>query len=212
MPQCGCTSPCNCSFSEDGYWAERSQDGRRNTVVSGMGTPNDPFTVSFIQSEFFRPSAGELKGTGLSTTSGSTFAPTPADVISVYQSPETVMISIPFGSSLALTTIFGNYFVMGASATFAANATGLRRLVLLAPSPMGPVVGFERAVTGVEQNGHATRPTVLSVAGFYSGMLEKDSILDGVGAAQIAPVRLEVFQNSGSSLTLTEVKFWAVMI
>lgn len=67
----GCSTPCGCVMADDGIkvigdsYVVNTGEGRRNTVVSGTGTVSNPYTVSFIDSEFFRPEAGDHHVEGL---------------------------------------------------------------------------------------------------------------------------------------------------
>lgn len=212
MPhQCGCVTPCNCIMEEDGYWAERPQDGRRNTILSGSGTPNDPFTISFMQSEFFRPSAGELVPSSLPIVlaSGSNDSITQSEVTVSYQTPGEIFINFAL-NPVILTALIGNFMLVGASAAFAAsNTTGTRSIGIGTNHPFTAVTRF---VTSSEQGGSSTRSSYVQASGFASGNLDKTGLLSGITDSKIAPFSLTIFQSSGGPIDVTQVKFWVAVI
>lgn len=206
MPTCNqCLTPCNCLMSEDGFRAGRgNEDGRRNSVLTGVGTTTDPYVVQFQMSGEYRPPAGELRAANLTVNNTSTKNVTSADAPSIYwDSPDSVFTFYP-GVLLTLTT--GNYHVVGASASFAANSTGVRRLALLGTDETGGTY----TVAGDEQSGHATKNTILTCSGFNTGVLTPSpAIFVTFSNTKINTWAVGLWQNSGVPLLVT-CKFWMV--
>lgn len=214
MPTCGqCNNPCTCLVSEDGFFANRPTDGRANTVVTGRGTPSEPFTVSFVQSEFYRPESGELKQTNtfvlpdnsvnnVSPTTGFTFG-------SVYQSPGSVFVSFtPVGSSV-LTGSFGHFKYLGASATFSANATGIRYMSIIGSNPWNLI---DYVVAGNSSLGDSVGPSVLNCAGFTPGVFDPSGLAPIFSNTGIQAWGVGIWQTSGGNLNVTDIKFWMTTI
>lgn len=206
MPTCNqCLTPCNCLMNEDGFRAGRGdEDGRRNTVISGVGTTTDPYVIQFQMSGEYRPPSGELRVSPITVNNSSAKFVTTADAPSVYwDSPGSVFTFYP-GNLLTITT--GNYHVVGASASFAANSTGVRRLAILGTNETGATY----TVAGDEQSGHATKNTILTCTGFNTGVLTPSPAIAVVFSnTQINGWAVGLWQNSGVSLQVT-FKFWMV--
>src|SRR5688572_10798538 len=129
MPKCsGCTNTCNCRFADDGvdrlggsYILDTGQ-GRRNTVVQGAGTVEDPFTVSFIDSEFYRPNSLEIQKPPSQTIfGGAAYHPmTVGNAIRIYESPERIIFD-PVELTRTEFVVEGFFQFVGATATFGPN-------------------------------------------------------------------------------------------
>lgn len=216
---CNCINPCNCLLTEDGYFANRSADGRRNTVVSGIGTQADPLTIEFQQSEFYRPPSGEQQVYNITVpdeAASGTEGVTQADYsfISIYESPSKVFVMVPQPTfaSVSVAT-FGYYQVVGASASFAANATGERNIAIYGESPVGLTGAL---VAGNTQQGISTGNTVLTCAGFSAGFLNLDDIFftvfPEIANTTINWWKIGVWQTSGGNLLIDTLKFWMTTI
>lgn len=200
-----CRTPCTCVVADDGIivannsYVLNSGKGRRSTVVSGTGTAANPYTVSFIDSEFYRPQAGEFQypdqnaasidGDLLDFTNG-------AGVVS-YQTPNTIFFNIASGMLGDFST-FGFFQVVGASATFASNTTGSRSIRIEAGSQSSTyiVAGYTTDVPAED--------FTLSCAGFFPGLFTS------VPSSPIGftTIKVRVSQDSGGTLALTNIKFW----
>lgn len=209
-----CTATCNCQLSEDGYEAFRSQDGRHNITVSGNGTGENPFVLEFQQSEFYRPPAGELSiSTSRVFISGADerVDPSQDSVVTIYESPNDFFLFIPTASTDAVTFVNNTFHVVGASLTFVAQSSGIRFMRIKSPHPLN---GSDVYVAGNSQGGRATSPTTLTCAGYSPGFMPgpstpipallSDISIDGWG--------IGFWQTSGSPLTVTKIKFWAVTL
>lgn len=208
MPQCAeCASPCNCYVEEDGYRANRSQDGRNNVIVSGSGSVDDPFTFSFMHSEFFRPKAEEIIAPSLDIPPSSPDQrPIDFYTSTTYYNGERAIIGIPFAVVPGVMGVFGNFFMFGASATFSANATGVRRISLLTDDFTG---GPTRVSAGAAQMGLAGRDTTVSCEAFVSGYLTVNSaVLD----TRLSLIIVQLWQDSGVTINVKNVKLWVTQI
>lgn len=203
----GCQNPCNCTFFDDGVvqlgsgdYVLNSGKGRRNTVVSGKGTIKDPITVSFIDSEFFRPEAGEYtfpdQEADLEDTYVNFF---PATGVVVYQTPGKVFGSLdetftPFNFS---RTVKGFYQIFGASATFSADSTGARRIAILNNDTSQNILAASTVDAGSESQ-------TISCTGFHPGVFAHFGALKPGYPFYM----VRVYQNTGGTLQLTNLKFW----
>lgn len=216
---CGCINPCNCLVEEDGLYAVRPQDGRRNTVVSGTGTPANPIVIEFQHSEFYRPPAGEVrvfdKTIPSAVTPGNAVGPSEGDtLVTIYQTPTTVfsVVALPFTE--AITSTKGHFHVVGASARFAANAGGSQRRIGIIGLPPDPaVISDDLLLAAQEGLGNAGRDTVLTCTGFSPGLLIPPSPLSpNVSDTRIDLWAVGVNQDSGGPLLIEEIKFWMVTV
>lgn len=202
-----CVSPCNCLVTEDGFNANRSDDGRRNTVVSGFGSINDPYVIEFQQSEFYRPPSGERRSThtlNVSTTGTFGIFSVGAAFIDVYQSPGEVFIIIPTSVvSNYIAATRGYFNIVGASATFApSNTTGARKLMISGSKPDG----LDAFLTGVTQHGSASVSTILTCSMMTPGVfIERPT--NGIKKGYSHWI-VTVRQNSGAPINVSNVKFW----
>ena len=208
MPQClDCSSPCNCYIEEDGFRANRSQDGRNNIIVEGSGSVDDPFTFSFMHSEFFRPKAEEILAPSIVVPSTSPDQrPISFYTTSVYYNGEHAIIGIPFALIPGVMGVFGNYFMVGASATFSANATGIRKIAICSDDITG---GPTRAFAANAQMGLAGRDTTVSCEGFISGYL---TVSSGVVDTRLSLMIVQLYQSSGVDNIVKNVKLWVTQI
>lgn len=212
MPTCSneCTTPCNCYIEEDGYYAERPQDGRHNIMVSGNATIEDPLTFSFMHSEFFRPPAAEIQTSTFNLPNNSSEEPQGSGYnVTVYQTPSAILIASPIGFAGIASNAFSNFFMCGASATFPANATGLR---LISISTSHPKTDVPYQVAGNVQPAVASRESKLSCSGFVPGYLKPTLLSPGVVDFRTSPFIVTVWQTSGVPLVVTNIKLWVSKI
>lgn len=204
MPTCNqCATPCNCLLTEDGFRAGRGDtDGRRNTTVTGNGTADNPYVTSFQMSGEYRPPAGELRKTNSETTVNNVGESILTDSV-YWESPGTVFFYYPASGLVALTV--GNFHVVGASVSFAPAATGSRRMSLFGNDQDGNTY----RVAGDVQHGTTGSNTILSCAGFTSGVLTPSPDVQAVFSnTNIDTWAIGVSQDSGGDLDIEEVRFW----
>lgn len=203
MPICNeCTSPCNCRIDEDGPFSNRFDDGRRNTTVSGNGTEDNPYTIHFQQSGEYRPPSGEVKVDTVSTTTsiGKLVASADSPFV-VWQSPVNVLAFFPGN---AIVYLFERFNVVGASATFAAHATGERRLALFGTR----VDGETNWIGGDVQHGNTSVATKLKTVGYSSGVITTGALTE----SRINAFVVGLYQTSGTTLAVTNIKFWVTTV
>lgn len=201
-----CTTPCTCTFADDGIrelngsYVVNTGEGRRNTVVDGEGTVEDPYTISFIDSEFFRPDVGEFTHPNQAVPNNVyamlNFDSSAGQV--VYESPGTVFSGLEQGSNSGEFTAFGFFQFVGATATFNANTTGSRKIV---------IAYTDLIVTQVIAAATSDSPAedlTLSCSGFYPGRFVPGSSPVGYSTFKV----IIVWQDSGAALGLTNLKFW----
>lgn len=196
-----CTTPCTCVFADDGIrevngtYVVNTGEGRRNTVVDGSGTAADPYTISFIDSEFYRPPVGEFTYPDQSAANASydllDFGLGPGIVI--YESPETFIFRLDLGE-IGEVTVLGFFQFVGATATFNGNTTGTRKIIILERTDV---------IAGATSDSPAEALT-LSCSGFYPGTFAP-APFQPVGYSSFS---VKVWQDSGGDLGLTSLKFW----
>jgi hypothetical protein len=205
---------------EDGFFAGRLDDGRRNTTVDGSGLEEDPYITHFQQSEFYRPPSAEIQIDPIDVFSDASFAFQIGFIYpstTTYESPEGSLFLLPPGG-IPLTSVTrvvkGAYHLVGASATFQSNGTGRRQISIVSSMPDGGVSSFwpTYVVASDTQDGHATQTTKLSCFGFAIGLFSYTDINSIVSNPRIDVFGLNVSQNSGSSLLLSDIKFWIMTI
>lgn len=216
---CGCINPCNCLVTEDGYFASRPQDGRRNTIVSGVGTVTNPLVIEFQQSEFYRPSTGEQQVFNINVeneASGGTEGVTQGNYtfVTIYESPGAVFVSAPqplFSTTSAAA--FGYFRIIGASASFASNATGQRNIAVMGTAPGDPII--RSLIAGNTQEGNTGGNTILSCAGAAPGILDRNTdfftFFPEIANTTIDLWSIGVWQTSGGNLNIDTLKFWITM-
>lgn len=202
----GCQNPCNCTFFDDGVvrvgdaYVLDSGKGRRNTVVSGEGTVEDPYTVSFIDSEFYRPDAGEYTYPNQdAVVEDHLVGFFPADGVVVYQTPSVVFggLSEDVNPLIANRIAKGFFQVFGASATFSASTTGTRKIYIHDNHTEQNILASNTVDAGSENQ-------TLSCTGFHPGVFTTF----GNSTPGYPTYIVRVFQSSGGTLPLTNLKFW----
>lgn len=212
MPACNCTAPCNCAVDEDGFFALRPSDGRRNTVVSGFGSPADPLVFQFQNSEFYRAPAGEKRAENVTLGSGSgRYLEENTDVVvTAYETPGSVFIPVP--NSDALAVMRQRYHISGAAAKFATNSTGVRSIHIISTPPDLTVFLDNLAIAGHTSASSSTNNMYLSCSGYSPGVHVTDPIVPGIGDRRFNLWGILIQQSSGGDLNLEYVKFWVVTI
>ena len=204
MPTCGCTTPCNCLVDEDGYRSGHPEQGRRSTVVTGRGVAEDPYVIEFQLSGEYRPPSAEIRMTGvvIANNFGTVEFFTPENV--QWESPNNnVYTAVSFYFMLT-----GSFHAVGASASFAANATGTRHLDIFGIDEEGN----GHFVAGNTQHGNATRPTICATSTLTAGLFTPTpAVLANFSNQRINVFNIGVRQTSGVALT-TNLKFWMTTI
>lgn len=206
----GCTSPCSCVVADDGIkvigesYVVNTGEGRRNTVVSGQGTAADPYTVSFIDSEFYRPDAGEFTYPNQVEDSSLTQTGTLLDFIDgpgvvVYQQLGTIFFNISLGDSGDFS-VKGFFQIVGASVEFTGNTTGTRKILIMYDD------GTNARMIAGNVSDAPTENLTLSASGFYPGRFSQSP--DGVHPVGFSLFTVRVYQDSGNSLAVSNLKFW----
>lgn len=185
MAELGCSARCTCVIADDGivigtegqYILDTGR-GRRSTVVAGVGTLAEPYTVTFIDSEPYRPesSTNQNLGFNLSISSG-------------------VWVLIDFSLEM-----FGQFQFIGASVTFAANSTGERGIAVL----LNKADGLYEMICGYKTDA-TTEAMTISTSGFYPGINSPDP-------GTITRYIFACFQSSGSTIGISDERFWLVSI
>lgn len=218
MPNClNCTQPCACSIVRDGTrWedfafatlagdatslAAINLRGQPTTHVTGTGSASDPYIISIIDAEGYKPTAGERDFPAfVVATGGGSVTTTPGNNgVVIYESPETTFLTGTF----SFATVAGTYFLVGAVVEWAGNATGDRVLTIRsgAASPTGDTE-FARQVCSA--NAGTQR---MSCSGFATRVPSPIAPLE---SAEYQRFTVTVAQSSGGNLSATLVKFWIV--
>lgn len=201
-----CKNPCNCVVSDDGAiildgsYNFLDNPSRRNSVVSGNGTLANPYTVSFIDSEFYRPVVGEAVTPVQSITD--------SDLNFVDLASGTVIYSSPTPASLSLrddeALVFGLFLVVGITVTFTGSTTGVRKIAILEISAEGNV----NRVIGSSSCSADTEDLTLNASGFTMGRL----VGDLVNIVQFNRFSIAVQQSSGGALNISSASLWIASV
>jgi hypothetical protein len=209
MAELGCTSGCSCHAEEDGFFANDSEHGRRNTVVTGNGTLSDPWTVSFIDSVQYRPVAAEIRYPdrsldGIQTLNGE-------GITVVYKtSPnnKTVFVGYPTPTSPSMI-VSGNYFIVGAAAEFQANAdAGTKKAISIraAHATLGFII-----IAGAVTAGLTTEDMILTASGYSPGLFGDELVASGFGPRTQA-FTVAIRETTAGALNIKKLKFWVAII
>lgn len=196
-----CTTPCTCIFADDGIkvinnnYVVNTGEGRRNTVVDGSGTVSDPYTISFIDSEFYRPNAAEIGYPPQTANTGGEDDFQGGFV--VYQTPEVIITS-----PTADFTVKGFFYVVGATVEFAANTTGTRKIYIYTND--SPSLGPLHHIAAATADAPAESFT-MSCSGFWPGKFDDSGNTPVLGVSRFL---VRVFQDSGGPLGISNMKFW----
>lgn len=229
MPTCGgCSQICNCYVNEDGFFAERSEDGRRNTVVSGGGfDANNPFILEFQLSELYLPPSTEVRVPLMSATNAPLFSEVYNSVtfdeehFFQYESPEPGVITPPpalLGPGSARPTLgvhIGEFNLIGASAKFPPAASGNFALTVAALSPSDfALTGVDlNSIAGSKMSANPATSTYCSCYGFAPSRFEFGNISTVlVGPPKLQLIYVELFQSTGSTINVTDIKVWLTTI
>lgn len=203
-----CTNPCTCTLFTDGLFAGSPELGRNFTAVEGTGSTDDPYVIHFYDQNEFRPKSAEI---------------TWKDVILPNNIAQPNVLSFtPFGSykyqspiNFIIKTVSdiylqSNFFVIGCSVTFAETAdSGSSGKRIQLKTYRGPVIGFTTVVIGGQTvAAGGGDPMTLSCQTFHPGLLQVDPSL----TKPVTIFQLEVFQNSGSDILLSDIRIWMSQI
>lgn len=202
MAEVGCPNNCSCHLEEDGFFANEPQFGRRNTLASGIGTLADPWVISFIDSEEYRPVAAEFSYPDR-TLDGA--ARVGENRVVVYEStPGTLFVGYPTPTSADLL-VSGNYFIVGASAEFQANAqAGTKKALAIATG--------NKIIAGAVTGGLTTEDMILTVSGYNPGLFagETLAVYGYNDRSQVFSVLIR--ETTSGSLNIKKLKFWVTTI
>lgn len=222
MPPCECAAPCNCYFTEDGFFANRPEDGRRNTIVTGTGSGSQggaqkPFVLEFQMSEFYRPPSTELRlfpRTIPDTTLGTLLT---ADLTEIqYESPSSEVVLQSWERQTLTFQGIGvavdEFKIVGASAKFPASsvAGASSQLVIGA---LNPKTGFNQTIASQRCPVRSNGPTYLTCSAFSPGILElPTSPLDFTPLHKMNVFYLSIGSTTDMAITVTDIKFWMTTI
>lgn len=222
MPNCKCIKPCNCHFTEDGLFFGNPSFGRHHTQVSGSGTTDNPFVISFADQLEYYPrtaefqfediSLGSAAGEGqlreLGDSEGATI---------LYQSPISFLLihDYQFGPDTQYPEIIrGSHFIVGASATFSDTANDpngkFKQLVITSSlrgiSDEDPVI--EKIIAAQSVPNIGGDPKTLTATGMTPVSFYEPSGIKGIHHI----IHVYVNQNSGSSVAVSNLKVWVTQI
>lgn len=236
MPTCGkCVEPCNCVFSEDGLFSGSSNIGRHFSTVTGSGSIEDPFKIHFLDQKEFYPRTAEFQFNDLNPTGGilnpyelgptslgSTTDPgillrLTFDGMFKYQSPEQFLVTqlafeAPDETGYPYSAR-GSHFLIGATITFdqTVDSGANYKQIIITDYQIGKFeddVGKEVVVAAQIIPGGGGDPMTISAA----GMTPITYYVPG-GASEIHHLfKIYVNQSSGSSVVISNMRFWMTQI
>lgn|SRR5688572_4879250 len=209
MPSCGCVQGCNCYLSEDGFWAGHPELGRNFTLVNGVGSDADPYSVSFLDQEEFRPRTAEIsfpdRSVNNDTYTEVPVGPVPSTI--TYESPEPFVIRQSNGFHRYSEV---NFIIIGAAATFPESAVSTTSRQILLEDVRGgtsPLTASAWIIAGQTVPG-AADPLTLSCSVMFPGVFFN---IDGVGPLR-HQFRIHLYQNSGATMVVSNIKLWITEI
>jgi hypothetical protein len=218
MPACGnCTNPCNCNFSEDGALSFSSLNlGRNFTSISGSGTEDDPYEISFLDQEEYRPKTAEINITGftLSDSTGSgnfNSVLNEADISDAsltYESP--IKFIVRDTTTFKFRYIQSNFFIIGASLSFpetTETTSAMKHLMITTTRTYFPT-NTREVIAAHSTPGAGGDPVTLSCAGIVSGVFSLVPVLETV----IQEFFVYAYQDTGAPITITGGKIWVTAI
>lgn len=215
MAICGnCKQPCSCLIKEDGLWTGHTELGRNFTQVDGSGTTEDPYTIHFMDQDEFRPRTSEIAFDSFSLVSGtftSLFSHPLAVSRPLYESPSDFLIREPSMTNTVHRYADGNFYSMGASATFSetVDATSNIRQILLVAMVESPLGNPVESILGAKTTpGGSVDPLTLSCEAFVPGIFITVGGLGGI-RQQFGVI---LYQDSGSTLLVTDIRIWMTQI
>lgn len=222
MPLCGnCGQPCNCFISNDGLFAGAGSEdlGRNFTEVSGNGSAEDPYIISFLDSEEFRPKTAEVTFENITLPIGNTggngnfsrvqsanaFAPGSAIV---YESPIHFLVRDSFTGDPGYAQ--ANFFYLGASATFSplSDVTSNARMLVLGTSKVDPNLD-SHIIAGQTGAGGGGLSRTLTVEGYTVGTFIVSPGLQTLVQSFILWIYAD---TSSTSITISNLRFWMIQI
>jgi|SRR5688572_3108077 len=207
MPTCGCVQDCNCFLSEDGFWAGHPELGRNFTLINGVGSEAEPFSVSFLDQEEFRPRTAEISFPNRLVTND-TYTQVdagPIDSTIVYESPEPFVLKDDVGFHRYAEP---NFVIIGAAATFPESAVTTTSREMLLENVRGQSFPGQAWIIAGQTAPGTTDPITLSCSVMFPGVFFN---VDGVGPIR-QQFRIHLYQNSGASMTVTDIKLWITEI
>lgn len=207
MPICNdCIQPCACVLSDLLTYGltgvEETEFGLLR--VDGKGTAGDPFTISFPNSEEYRPLAGELVYAPYTLGSGTFTEPPTATV--VYQSPGTLFLVVPTPTNTNIVQPTQSVLFVGATVEFSSNATGERGISL---RQSGGVATTE--IARAHSDGSSLQNHRLSVTGVAFHPLTALN-LQPISSPKYTIFSIFIYQSSGADMNINTVKFWTVSL
>ena len=207
MPICNdCIQPCACVLSDLLTYGltgvEENEFGLLR--VDGKGTPGDPFTISFPNSEEYRPLAGELLYSPYSLSSGT--AAEPPTALVVYQSPDTVYVVVPTATNTNIVQRTQSVLFVGASVEFTANATGERYIAI---QQLGGIA--TREISRAHSDGTSAQNHRLSTTAIAFHP-DTTANIQPISSPKYTIFKILIYQNSGAAMNINLVKFWSVSL
>lgn len=208
MPICNeCLQPCACVLSDlltfNGIIIEESEFGLLR--VDGKGTPGDPFTISFPNSEEYRPLVGEIAFNSFSS-SGADTIPSNGMVL-IYQSPGNMFLNIfPVSGIQNIVQRTQSVLFIGATVEFAANATGQRTLSIRQEGGSTPIEVARAFCDGTSAQAHR-----LSASGIAFHAVTTEFI-QPLTSPKYTVFSIVVRSETGGALTVNTLKFWTVSL
>lgn len=221
MARCSsCNKACQCTVADDGFYALEVGDdispeligttrtGRRSTVVQGQGTLSNPFTVSFIDSDFYQANAFEYRS--FTSVVGSPTVPV-LDVAQVQYSvfPYQMRLDVPipvgsqFASEGAINISSSNNLIAGFYVDLSTGGISLSVRAQLNYDPPASDGGIE-VICG--DNTVRANPALASM-GFVSPLRGIDTISAGL----IGTLFLQI-SGYPTDPTINEARIWAAWV
>lgn len=215
MPCPGCGAECNCHISEDGFWGGHPEMGRNFSTVQGNGTPDNPYVFSFLDQMEFRPRTAEFKvnDTVLAHNDATTLIAVPGTSTILYQSPINFIYKDPLGVE-DYKYVTGNFFIFGASVTFAETNDSINnsRVLVLSNLRHNNGVNTSGIMAAQTTPGDSSDPITLSCEALWAGTFSFIDTPSGTPTKATNAFSVHVLQRSGGPILLTDIRVWMTEI
>lgn len=207
----GCGTECNCFVSEDGYRGGHPELGRNFTTIQGDGSADNPYVFSFLDQMEFRPRTSEFRvnNTPLPDDSVTTLIAVPGTSTILYQSPINFIYRDPEEIE-DYKYIQGNFFIIGASVTFAeaSDSPDNARQLVLSNMRSNNGVNTPGGMAGQTTPGGNSDPLTLSCEALWAGTFSPIQVPGIIGVTATNAFSVHVLQRSGGPILLTDIRVW----
>lgn len=217
MPPCGCTKPCNCAVAQNGapiivessdlgslqvvlFPTERV--GWRDNVVSGTGSAQNPYMVSFKDSLEYRPKAQEWRLT----------PPADSDPIDWSTNPSVYSTPVPNATFIWASGSFSEEINLTATGLLVGAWASVNTGGVATPIELQLFYDFVVDDLGPDRIAGASTTTANPILGCTGYVTPLKSATSLFSSGLTASLSLQVRNPANVALTVSDVRLWAVEV